>query len=260
MMGKKKKSITMRERETFSPSTGSKRGRARFESPLRQSPAKPARQFGRRKGEEEEEDESHPTESPWPSLLQQPPFSLPLPRFSLLRQWESWEVAADESLLTPTSFLPPMVWGFGVCMFRCKWEWEWECVLGRWEWEVRDNSVFLGLCTSHVSKPGWIKKTWYSSLVSSSTRKSGIYLIISQTVFWAQIFRKLMVMGHFAPCKSPLNSPWLSRKRVLGLKIFLKNPKAQARSNLWCRIDSQKLLTIEEKKKTHSQITRACKL
>ena len=64
MMGKKKKSITMRERETFSPLTGSKRGRARFESPLRQSPAKPARQFGRRKGEEEEEDESHPTESP----------------------------------------------------------------------------------------------------------------------------------------------------------------------------------------------------
>ena len=24
---------------------------------------------------------------------------------------------------------------------------------------MRDNSVFLGLCTSHVSRPGWIKKT-----------------------------------------------------------------------------------------------------
>ena len=64
---------------------------------------------------------------------------------------------------------------------------------------MRDNSVFLGLCTSHVSRPGWIKKTCYSSLVSSNTRKSGRYLIIFQTVFWAQIFPKLMVMGHFAP-------------------------------------------------------------
>ena len=65
--------------------------------------------------------------------------------------------------------------------------------------------MFLGLCTSHVSRPGWIKKTWYSSSPSSSTRKSGIYLIISQTVFWAQIFRKWMVMGHFAHVYSAWN-------------------------------------------------------
>ena len=38
----------------------------------------------------------------------------------------------------------------------------------------------------------------YSSLVSSSTTKSGTYLIISETVFRTQLFPKLMLMDHFA--------------------------------------------------------------
>ena len=36
-------------------------------------------------------------------------------------------------------------------------------------------------------------------MVSSSTTKSGTSLIISETVFWTQLFPKLMLMGHFAP-------------------------------------------------------------
>ena len=43
------------------------------------------------------------------------------------------------------------------------------------------------------------KKRGYSSSPSSSTRKSGISLLISQTVFQAQIFSKFMLMGHFGP-------------------------------------------------------------
>ena len=44
-----------------------------------------------------------------------------------------WEVA-DESLL------PPMEWGFGICMFGC--EGEWECVHSkRAEWEVANKSL-----------------------------------------------------------------------------------------------------------------------
>ena len=60
-------------------------------------------------------------------------------RFSLLRQWESWEVAADENILTPTGFVPPMVWGFGVCMVRCKWEWEYVLVSESEKWEITWN-------------------------------------------------------------------------------------------------------------------------
>ena len=41
------------------------------------------------------------------------------------------------------------------------------------------------------------KKREYSSSPSSSTRKSGISLLISQTVFLGQIFLQLMLMGHF---------------------------------------------------------------
>ena len=43
-----------------------------------------------------------------------------------------------------------------------------------------------------------MKKRGYSSLVSSSTTKSGTSLIISETVFWTQLFPKLVLMGHFA--------------------------------------------------------------
>ena len=123
-----------------------------------------------------------------------------------------------------------MVWGFGVCMFRCKWEWEWECVLGRWEWEVRDNSVFLGLCTSHVSNSGWIKKTWYSSSRSSSTRKSGRFLYCLETVFLDKLFPKLMVMGHFARI-TPFNSAQMGRfclKESYSLELCLNSTH-----NLW---------------------------
>ena len=62
---------------------------------------------------------------------------------------------------------------------------------------MRDNSVFLGLCTSHVSRSGWIKKTWYSSSPSSSIRKSGTLLYSTETVFLGKLFPKWMVMGHF---------------------------------------------------------------
>ena len=41
------------------------------------------------------------------------------------------------------------------------------------------------------------KKRGYSSSPSSSTPKSGISLLISQTVFLGQIFLQLMLMGHF---------------------------------------------------------------
>ena len=60
---------------------------------------------------------------------------------SLKRERESWEVTADESLLAPTGFLPPMVWGFGVLTFRCKWEWDWDCVLVREsvKWETLNS-------------------------------------------------------------------------------------------------------------------------
>ena len=43
------------------------------------------------------------------------------------------------------------------------------------------------------------KKRGYSSSPSSSTPKSGRQLIITQTVFQAQIFSKFMLMGHFGP-------------------------------------------------------------
>ena len=46
------------------------------------------------------------------------------------------------------------------------------------------------------------KKRGYSSSPSSSTPKSGISLLISQTVFQAQIFSKFMLMGHFGPNKN----------------------------------------------------------
>ena len=45
---------------------------------------------------------------------------------------------------------------------------------------------------------GWIKKIWYSSSPSSSTRKNGRSLYCSETVFLDKLFLKLMVMGHFA--------------------------------------------------------------
>ena len=107
----------------------------------------------RRKGEEEDEDKNDvaPLSSNGRSITIAPPttttFPSPIPsggdedhdstppaiidmrkrsqrrRFSLLRQREGWEVTADESLLAP------MVWGFGVWTFRCKWEWDWDCVL-----------------------------------------------------------------------------------------------------------------------------------
>ena len=43
-----------------------------------------------------------------------------------------------------------------------------------------------------------MKKRGYSSLVSSSTTKSGTYLNISETVLRTQLFSKLVLMGHFA--------------------------------------------------------------
>ena len=43
------------------------------------------------------------------------------------------------------------------------------------------------------------KKKEYSSSPSSSTPKSGRWLIISQTVLLGQIFLQLMLMGHFGP-------------------------------------------------------------
>ena len=42
-----------------------------------------------------------------------------------------------------------------------------------------------------------MKKMGYSSLVSSSTTKGGTSLIISETVFRAQLFPNLVLMGHF---------------------------------------------------------------
>ena len=45
--------------------------------------------------------------------------------------------------------------------------------------------------------PRWTKKMGYSSSPSSSTPKSGRWLIISQTVLLGQIFLQLMLMGHF---------------------------------------------------------------
>ena len=63
--------------------------------------------------------------------------------------------------------------------------------------------------------PRWIKKRGYSSLVSSSTRKSGICLIISQTVFWAQIFPKLMLMGHFSLKKRYLKIVSSKKEKIL---------------------------------------------
>ena len=49
-----------------------------------------------------------------------------------------------------------------------------------------------------MSTGRWIKKIWYSSSPSSSTRKSGRFLYCSETVFLGKIFSKLMIMGHFA--------------------------------------------------------------
>ena len=64
-----------------------------------------------------------------------------------------------------------------------------------WAWVP---SFFLNSrCQRQV--PRWNKKMGYSSSPSSSTTKSGTFLYISQTVFRAQIFQKLMLMGHFAP-------------------------------------------------------------
>ena len=55
-----------------------------------------------------------------------------------------WEVANE-------SLLPPMEWGFGVCMFGC--EGEWECVHSkRAGWEVADESLLppMGFLPSMV--------------------------------------------------------------------------------------------------------------
>ena len=129
----------------------------------------------RRKGEEEDKDENDvaPLSSNGKSITIAPPttttFPSPIPssgdgdgdgdhdstppaiidmrkrsqrrRFSLLRERESWEVTADESLQVPTGFLLPMVWGFGVLTFRCKWEWDWDCVLVREsvKWETLNS-------------------------------------------------------------------------------------------------------------------------
>ena len=112
-------------------------------------------------------------------------------RFNLLRQWESWEVACYESLLAQTGFLPPMVWGFGVCMFRCKWEWEKWCF-----YLLKPMFLFAKYLTNQI--PRWIKKIWYSSSPSSSTKKSGRLLYCSETVFLSKIFPKLEGNGHFA--------------------------------------------------------------
>ena len=52
-----------------------------------------------------------------------------------------------------------------------------------------------GWCQRQV--PRWTKKMGYSSSPSSSTPKSGRWLIISQIVLLGQIFLQLMLMGHF---------------------------------------------------------------
>ena len=156
---------------------------------------------GRRKGEVEEEDKNDviplssnekfitiapPTTTTFPSPIpsggnsdgdhdSSPPAIIDTRKwsqrrhFSLLRQWESWEVAADESLLALTGFLLLMVWGFGVWTFRCKWEWE--CVLVS-ESEKWETCVFLN-SRCHVKVPRWNRKMGYSSSPSSSTTKSG---------------------------------------------------------------------------------------
>ena len=66
------------------------------------------------------------------------------------------------------------------------------------------------------------KKREYSSSPSSSTRKSGISLYISQTVFRAQIFQKLMLMGHFALEEIP----WPKQEAALEPKLLFLGLKS----------------------------------
>ena len=66
--------------------------------------------------------------------------------------------------------------------------------------ELGYQSVFLNSKQRWLGAT-WMKKSGYSSLVSSSTTKSGTYLNISETVLWTQLFPKLVLMGHFALIK-----------------------------------------------------------
>ena len=61
---------------------------------------------------------------------------------------------------------------------------------------------------------------WYSSSPSSSTPKSGRYLIITQTVFQAQIFPTLMLMGHFARAQMIVTWSWSLPLRHLGTLLL----------------------------------------
>ena len=74
------------------------------------------------------------------------------------------------------------------------------------------------------------KKRGYSSSPSSSTPKSGRYLIITQTVFQAQIFSKFMLMGHFGlgPACYSCWTTWLDEtpddeRRLAGIEVGVKN-------------------------------------
>ena len=64
--------------------------------------------------------------------------------------------------------------------------------------------------------PRWTKKMGYSSSPSSSTPKSGRWLIISQTVLLGQIFLQLMLMGHFGPPFYAMNLFYLHGLGVVG--------------------------------------------
>ena len=96
------------------------------------------------------------------------------------------------------SFCSFRFWYSGSKMaFKCCWWGD------RPEWyssfRSSGTNYFLKITDANVRCHGGQKKMGYSSSPSSSTPKSGRWLIISQTVLLGQIFLQLMLMGHFGP-------------------------------------------------------------
>ena len=149
---------------------------------------------GRRKGEEENEDEDDvaPLSSNGKSITIAPPttttFPSPIPLGATATEttiplpWPSSIRESDHNDVF--NFCRRWcegvrVWTFGVWTFRCKWEWEWDCVLVR----VRVKRDLKFRCQCQV--PRWNRKMGYLNSPSSSTTKSGTFLYISQTMFRA---------------------------------------------------------------------------
>ena len=110
--------------------------------------------------------------------------------------------------------------------------------MGRQAWMVLEHQELgyqllfkNGWCQRQV--PRWTKKMGYSSSPSSSTPKSGRWLIISQTVLLGQIFLQLMLMGHFG-LEAILRSNWPSNIDLDFSAIYSWNTIVKEKSvNRW---------------------------